>query len=221
MRNWMMAVALLAAAGPVAAQVPGIPVYNGGIATGIDLVGDAGFANSDAGKATSFAGTGRLGLGPLGITATIGSYNLSGAIPARATYGGSLNLRIFGGPFIPLSVTLQAGYGRAASYNAGVADAVTAPTIQHIPLGVGFGFKIPSPVLSIHPWIAPRIDVSRSSLNGASNTATKFGISGGLDVNTIGGFGVQLAYDRVWAGNGLTPGIFGLGAHYAIRIPGI
>lgn len=206
-----VAAALFALAAPVArAQVIGLPLYNGGIPSGIGLYGDVGFANTDYGKGKAFGATGRLGFGPLGVTATIANFNPSGPVGGRATYGGTANLRVFGGPFIPVSVTLQGGIGYIKSD-----DANLIPSSTHVPIGVGIGIRVPSPVLSFRPWIAPRIDVNRTKLGTVGNTDTNFGISGGIEANTLGGFGVQLAYDRVWAGNGVNPSLFGVGAHYA------
>jgi hypothetical protein len=36
----------------------------------------------------------------------------------------------------------------------------------------------------------------------------------------LGGFGVHASYDAVFAEGG-TPGVFGLGAHYTFRVPGL
>lgn len=224
MRSWMIAAALVAASAPAAAQVRGIPVYNGGISSGLGLYGDLGFTNTAGGKGFAYAGTGRLGFGALGLTISVGSFNLDGPVPSRATYGATGNLRVFGGPLIPLSVTLQAGYGHIAGYTA-PGGSVTAFGEDHFPIGLGLGVKIPNPVLTIRPWIAPRVDIVRAKAgafgSSASSTDANFAVSGGLDFNTISGIGLQVSYDRVWAGNGVNPGIFGIGAHYAIKVPGL
>jgi hypothetical protein len=39
-------------------------------------------------------------------------------------------------------------------------------------------------------------------------------------LNLLSGFGLHAAYDRVFLDGG-DPSIFGLGAHYAFRIPGL
>ena len=62
--------ALLLAGVPVAAQVPGLPVYNAGIPRGVGIFADLGFPNDDAGGGTAYGLTGRVGLGVLAFTAS-------------------------------------------------------------------------------------------------------------------------------------------------------
>src|ERR671910_579245 len=94
-----------------AAQVHGIPVYNSGIPTGIGVYADVGFPNTDAGKGRALALTGRAGLGPFGATAILSTFNPEGPGDSELSVGGTLNYKVFGGPLIPLSVTLQGGIG--------------------------------------------------------------------------------------------------------------
>jgi hypothetical protein len=60
----------------------------------------------------------------------------------------------------------------------------------------------------------------RVSAGGTSDTETDFGIGAGLELNLLSGLGVHAAYDRVFADGG-DPGVFGFGAHYTFRIPGL
>jgi hypothetical protein len=198
-------------------QVRGIPVYNSGIASGIALYGDVGFPDADAGKGTAFALTGRAGFGPLGATAIFSSFNPDGPASSDLSVGGTVNLKIFGGPLIPLSVTLQGGIGYSKP------DTGLLPgrdTELRFPVGLGFALTIPNPVLALKPWIAPRVDIVRSSGGGSSGTETNFGLSGGIELNLLNGFGLHAAYDRVFL-DGSDPSIFGLGVHYGFRIPGL
>ncbi|HZA97769.1 MAG TPA: hypothetical protein VE399_03265 [Gemmatimonadales bacterium] len=209
---------LLATSGqPAHAQVRGIPVYNNGIPTGIALYGDVGFPNEDAGKGTAFAVSGRAGFGPFGATAVLATFNPEGAGDNDLSVGATLNYKVFGGPLIPLSVTLQGGIGYSKP------DIGLLPGDEdelRFPVGLGFALTIPNPMVAIQPWLAPRLDITRVSGGGLSETETAFGLSGGIELNLLGGFGVHAAYDRVFADGG-DPGIFGFGAHYAFRIPGL
>ena len=85
---------------------------------------------------------------------------------------------------------------------------------------MGIALTIPNPALAIRPWIAPRIDIIRSSGGGLSNTETNFGLGGGLELNLLTGLGLQAAYDRVFTDGG-DPSVFGIGAHYVFRVPGL
>jgi len=206
---------LLGAAGAAEgrAQVTGLPVRNSGISSGLTLAGEVGFPNADYGKGTAFGGRGALGFGPLGISAVISSWNPKGPGGSQTGVGGYLNLKVFGGPLVPFSVTLQGG----AEYvkNNGT-------TLVHAPIGLGIGLRIPNPALAIKPWIAPRLDVARVSGSGISTTTEKnFGISGGVDFSLLGGFGFGVAYDRTWADNSFNPSVVSVGASYSIKIPGL
>ena len=200
------------------AQVRGIPVYNSGIATGIAIYGDVGFPNTEAGKGTALAVSGRAGFGPMGATAMLSTFNPDGPGNSELSVGASLNYKVFGGPLIPLSVTLQGGIGYSKPDN-GFLPGQEVNELR-FPVGIGFALTIPNPALAIKPWIAPRLDIVQVSGGGSSNTETNFGIGGGLELNLLSGLGVHAAYDRVFADGG-DPGVFGFGAHYAFRIPGL
>ena len=199
------------------AQVRGIPVYNSGISSGIALYGDVGFSNADAGKGKALAISGRAGFGPLGLSAILSTFNPDGPAGSDVSVGGTLNYKIFGGPLIPLSATLQGGIGYSKP------DTGLLPgndTELRFPVGLGVALTIPNPALAIRPWIAPRLDIIRSSGGGVSHTETDFGLGGGLELNLLNGFGFHAAYDRVFTDGG-DPSVFGIGAHYAFRIPGL
>ena len=213
-----LALGLALVAGSARAQVRGIPVYNSGIATGIAVYGDVGFPDAEAGKGTALAISGRGGFGPLGATAMLSTFNPDGAGDSELSVGASLNYKVFGGPLIPLSVTLQGGIGYSKPDN-GFLPGQEVNEFR-FPVGVGFALTIPNPALAIKPWIAPRIDIVRSSGGGQSNTDSNFGLGGGLELNLLSGLGVHAAYDRVFIDGG-DPSVFGLGAHYSFRIPGL
>jgi len=205
--------------GPSAsAQVRGIPVYNNGVPRGIAVYGDVGFSNEAAGKGTALAVTGRAGFGPLGATAILSTFNPDGPPGSDVSVGATLNYKLFGGPLVPLSVTLQGGIGYAKP-DKGILPGNDVTELR-FPVGVGFGLTIPNPALAIRPWIAPRLDIVRASASGTSNTETHFGLGGGLELNLLNGFGMHAAYDRVFTDLG-DPGVFAVGAHYAFRVPGL
>jgi hypothetical protein len=203
---------------PVAGQVRGIPVYNSGVAKGIAVYGDVGFTNDAAVKGTGLAVSGRLGFGRLGTTAILSTFNPDGASGSNGSLGATLNYKIFGGPLVPLSVTLQGGIGYAKP------DSGFLPTDDvtelRFPVGAGFALTIPNPALAIRPWIAPRVDIIRGSASDTSKTVTHFGLGAGLELNLLNGFGLHAAYDRVFTGLG-DPTVFAVGAHYAFGTPGL
>jgi len=222
MRHTVRAVAVLVlalGAAPLAAQNPGLPVYNLGVPRGIGIYGDVGFPDDAAGNGTAYGATVRVGFGDIGATATWSALDPEGPAGSDMSVGGTLNYRVVGGPLVPLSVTLQAGVSYAKPGEGFLpGEEITA---YHFPIGVGFALVIPNPTLAIHPWLAPRVDVAYQKAGGESDTETNFGLSGGLELNLLNGFGIQAAYDRVFVGDAADPGTFGVGAHYAFRVPGL
>jgi hypothetical protein len=206
------------AGGPVArAQVRGIPVYNNGIPGGIAIYGDVGFPDENAGKGTAYAVSGRAGFGAFGATAMLATFNPDGPGENDVAVGATLNLRVFGGPLTPLLINLQGGIGYSKP------DVGLLPGDEdelRFPVGLGFALIIPNPALAIQPWIAPRLDIVRLSGGGLSDTETNFGLGGGVELNLLNGFGLHAAYDRVFLEGG-DPSVFGLGAHFAFRVPGL
>ena len=213
-----LAAALAGMAPSAAAQVRGIPVYNAGIPRGIGIYGDVGFSNDDAGGGTAYGITGRAGLGVIGFTGTLASYDPEAA-DASITVGATVNYRVFGGPLVPLAVTLQGGVGYFSPDNGSPFD--FADSELHFPVGVGFALTIPNPILAVRPWLAPRLDLTTRKIEGGdTDTDANFALSGGLELNTLSGFGIQATYDAIFADGG-TPGVFGIGAHYTFRVPGL
>ena len=200
------------------AQVPGLPVYNSGVPGGIAIHGDVGFPDENAGKGTAYGVSGRAGFGAFGATAILSTFDPDGPGSNDVSVGATLNYKIFGGPLVPLSVTLQGGIGYAKPED-GLLPGDDA-TELHFPIGVGFALTIPNPALAIRPWIAPRVDVVHASLSGTTDSETNFGLGAGLELNLLNGFGLQAAYDRVFV-DAEDPTVFGVGAHYAFRVPGL
>jgi len=203
--------AALGLAPTLAAQAIGLPVYNNGIPTGLGVYADIGFPNDAAGGGTTLGATGRLGVGPFGVTASVARTNPEGPVDGVTSVGGTLNYKVFGGPLVPLTVTLQGGAGYASESDV---------KVYRFPVGLGLGLTIPNPALAIKPWLAPRLDISRTSSPLGSDTETNFGISGGVELNLLSGLGLHASYDRVFA-DVEDPSIFAAGLHYTFRVPGL
>jgi hypothetical protein len=210
----LLTVALLGLTLRTEAQVvvTGLPVRNAGVSTGLSLGAEVGFPGADYGKGTAYGARGAVGLGPIGLSAVISSWKPKGSTSSSTAIGGYAGLKVFGGPLIPLSVTLQGGAEYAKQSGA---------KNLHLPVGLGLALKIPNPALAIKPWIAPRLDISRISTVISSKTNTHFGISGGVDFSLLGGIGFGVAYDRVWAGRGVNPSVFSAGVNYTLKVPGL
>ncbi|HXG45746.1 MAG TPA: hypothetical protein VNJ71_13425 [Gemmatimonadales bacterium] len=202
----------LVSASRLAAQATGLAVYQGGVAGGLTIGGEVGFPDQDYGEGTAYGARASLGIGPLGIAGLVSRWDPDRPGQSAETgLGGYLSLKVFGGPLIPLSVGLQGG----------VEYVDRGGNILHFPVGLGFALKIPNPALAIKPWVAPRLDIVRTETGGSTDTDTNFGLSGGVELSLLGGFGFGASYDRVFAGGGTHPSVLSIGAHYTIKIPGL
>ncbi len=220
-RTRLLALLLFAAAGNaggLVAQVVGLPVRNAGVGTGFGIAADVGFPSASAGKGIAIGATGSIGLGPLGITASAATFDPRGAAERINSVGGTGNLKIIGGPLIPLSVTLQAGAGYHKITVPGLFGSTTKTL--HLPVGVGLALTIPNPVFAIKPWVAPRLDVVRTTLESdtpaETSTDTNFGISGGVDLGFLNGLTIRAMYDRVSRGNGVNVSTVSVGLGFKV-----
>ncbi len=206
-------VALLATALTGAgAQVLGLPVVNNGVPTGIAFAADVGFSNEYAGKGTAIGASAALGIGLLGVTASVARFNPKND-DAITSGGVSATLRLFGGPLIPFRVLLQAGVAHWQQDLVGFEGPVTAKTTR-VPISVGFAATIPNPAFAIKPWLAPRVDIFRTSLEGATDTGSDFAIAGGIDLSMLNGITIRAAYDRIFR-DGSKPSILSIGVGFA------
>ncbi len=205
MKAFVLAVGLVVGSGGVAsAQVLGLPVVNSGVPLGIAFGADVGFSNDAAGKGTAIGARGELGIGLLGVSAAVSRF-APDAGDGVTSVGASATLKLFGGPLIPFRVMLQGGIGRWTTGGSAT---------TRFPLSLGFAATIPVPAFAIKPWIAPRIEVRRVKVAGDTDTSSKFGISGGIEVAMLNGFSFRAAYDRIIGGDA-TPGILSFGIGFA------
>lgn len=206
----VLAVAAIAAT-PAAAQWLGMPVWNspkGG--TGVTLNGDLGLPNQDAGKGTAFGARGTLGLANLSITAGLASWKPDGASESFTSIGGNVGFRVIGGSLLPIALNIQLG---AAS----IAAANTAPTTTRLTAGAGIAVSVPTPGISIEPYVS--LTNRWYKLSGVSGMESNFGWTLGANAN-FGMFGLHVAYDAESVPGG-TDGIIGIGAHFQLKAPGL
>lgn len=211
-RGLILVTLALGATAPAAAQLIGMPVWNspkGG--TGLTIDGDYGKPNSSSGGGSAFGGRATLGLGTLSVTAGVASYKPSGASSSLTSFGGDVAFRVIGGSLLPFAVNIQGGAAHASSSGVTQTNVIGA---------VGISAVLPSPGISIEPYVSPGIRYTKQSISGfpaLGGSSTNFGFAVGANVG-FGMFGVHVAYDytKVSGGN---IGVFGIGAHVAIRVP--
>jgi hypothetical protein len=220
-----VALALAVTASPMVAQLMGNPVYAPG-GSGLTLAADYGAGLNDAsGKTGFFGGRAELGLPIIRLGAGFGVYDtkVAGADKEVALMG-NLALQILGGPVVPVSVSLFAGVGYLKT-SVGGSD----QTALSVPIGLALAVNIPTPGFSIDPWVAPRLQITRTS-NITSDTDVNFGASAGVNFGLPMGLGAHIALDYVvvsaptgslLSSSDLSPVLFGIGVHYTLSLPGV
>ena len=202
---------VLLCAAPAAAQFAGMPVWNspkGG--TGITISGDFGLPGAGAGKGTAFGARASVGLANLTVTGGLATWTLDGRTEALTSFGGGATFRVIGGSLLPVAINLITGAARSTAIGSGV---TLIPAMTSIVAGGGVSAKLPTPGFSIEPYVS----LTNRWAVASGGTSSNFGVTFGANLG-LGLFGVHLAYDTV-SGSGASQGIFGLGAHVALKAP--
>ena len=196
-------------AAPAAAQWVGEPVWNspkGG--TGLTISGDYGRPDSAYGKGNAWGGRASLGLGTLTLTAGVATWKPDGATESFTSYGGNVDMRLIGGSLLPVAINVQVGAARTDSANA-------TPALTSVTGAAGISVPLPTPGFSVEPYFAPGIRY-RSYSNAGNSTEFGYVIGANLGFGLVG---VHLAYDNEKLKGGGSVGVFGVGAHVAIKLP--
>jgi hypothetical protein len=192
------------------AQLEGLPAYNYAPAqAGVTVSGMFGRGLNDAsGKANSAGGMLTYGADMFWVGGGASYFDFSEA--KIVSFGGNVGVNLPLGPELPVKVAVVAGAGYWSK------EGVNALTV---PAGVTLAINVPSPTLSVTPWISPGIRYLRTSVNDISASTTKFGGSGGLTVTLPMGFGFDVAIDYTNI-SGSSPLVVGGGLHYNFQTGG-
>jgi len=191
------------------AQLAGMPNWNnpkGG--TGIRIDAEYGGPNTNAGGGSAYGARGTVGLGAFSVGLGIDSWTPSGG-SAASSWGATGAFRILGGSLMPVSLNVQAGYGKTSDLN-----------LQTYTLAAGLGVNIPIPGVTLEPWASAGERWHDVSLSTGSQTHGNFGWVLGADVG-FGMFGIHAAYDSESLQGGGTGGVLGIGAHVVLDVPGL
>ncbi len=195
------------------AQLHGMVVPNGSMGPGVMLAGDYSRGlNDESGETNYFGARVGVGLPALSFWGGVGTVKNG---DSEVTLGGGAAIKVVKGPLVPVEVSLQGGVGHLSAGGS---------TFVNIPLGVAIAIDVPSPAISVNPWVMPRIQVQRTSSDGTSQTDFGFGASGGISIGAPNGVGAHATLDwlsiDVGAGS-ITPLLFSIGLHYTISVPGL
>jgi len=194
-----LVVGLAIGAGAAQAQVWAVPK-----GVGVTVAGDFN-ANLSTGTPTFIDGRIALGLPMVGFQATF-TPNVMDAAENNVGVDAAVQLIP-----MPVSVRVQAG----ARYG-------TDSKTLMVPAGVVIGLNVPSPMLSVDPFVFPQVRYTHFD-GGGSNT--DFGVTAGLNIGLPSGLGGHIAvdYDNATADigefkDGLTVAV---GVHYRISVPSL
>ncbi len=200
------------AATPAVAQWAGMPAWNnpkGG--TGVTIDGDLGFPNTDAGKGTAFGARATLGLANISLTAGVASWKPKGASESTTSVGAVAGFRAIGGSLIPVSLNIQLGASTASS----ISGTIPVPKFTNILAGAGLSVNVPTPGLSIEPYLSIS---NRWHKPSGGSTESNIGWVIGANVG-LGMLGLHVAYDSEKLDSGATAGVIGIGVHVALKAP--
>lgn len=218
MRLWVLSSATaLALAAPVAAQAPGLAIHGAGLPSGLHVAATAGLGGASSWPGEAFTLGASLGYsrGRLGLVGTLGRIDFDGDLFESSLTGGVRGvIRVFGGGLdIPLQVDAFAGYGRFDEPEPDCIDCSkpwSRRGVQQAPAGLALTLNLSTPVVSIRPWLAPRVQLQTQVTGDVGRDELFWGASAGIDLRFLGGLGLTVAWDKVEA----TDRIIGFGLTY-------
>lgn len=222
----VMAVAAVMAAlstAPAVAQLHDNVTFPAMPGVGVTIAGDVALGLNDDAKVTGTAGAespmyvgGRitLGLPMFSVWAGAGAAPLGvEGVDSEITFGGGAGYHVLSAPLLPVKVSVQAGVGYLSETDA---------SLLNVPVGVLVVINVPSPAIGIEPWLMPRVQWSRESFMGVSDSEIGFGASGGINVTLPMGFGVHAALDWLTIGDpSISPLHAAAGLHYKVSVPSL
>ncbi len=201
---WTGPLTALVLADSVAAQAPGLPLQAASLPTGIHLAASIGLPAGGAwpGEGTALGFSAGVASARLGLVATLVRFDPERRQTDATTGAGILAVaRLVGGTLdLPLQVDVFAGYGwfdRPALCQDDCPAPGAGRGAWRIPLGVGFTMNIATPVASLRPWLAPRVELFREEGSDTRSDEARVGASAGVDLRFVGGLGVRAAWDQV------------------------
>jgi hypothetical protein len=187
-----VAAVLLLGAQAARAQIVGLPFYP--TPTGLGVMVSADYANPD-GPGTVVALRGGAGFGPLGATAVVGQFRMSGG--NENTFGATAAMKVFGGGLVPVTISAQAGFG---TMKMGTTTVTTMP--------VGVAVRASVPLFPLKPFAVGYY------MLGNDQVTKEFRATIGADFNLLLGLGAHAAYD--WGKDAKS---WAVGAHFNFRLP--
>jgi hypothetical protein len=150
-------------------------------------------------------------LANISLTAGISSWKPKGFSGSTTSVGGVAQFRVIGGSLIPVALNIQLG----GSTSSAISGTSSLPKITNLLAGAGLSVNVPTPGLSIEPYLSVS---NRWHKPSGGSTESNIGWVLGANVG-FGMLGLHVAYDSENLGGGTTAGVIGIGAHVALKAP--
>jgi hypothetical protein len=193
------------------AQLLGLPAYNYvPAAAGVTVSGMFGRGLNNASGKLNSAG-GMITYGQQMFWVGVGGSYADFSNAKVPSFGGNVGVNLPLGPSLPVKVAVVGGLGYASKNGA---------KSMTVPAGVTLAIDVPSPSVSVTPWVSPGIRYLRVDPGtGTWASTTKFGLSGGLSVTLPMGVGADAVVDYTNI-SGASPLVGGIGLHYNFKTGG-
>ena len=185
---------------PGQAQVRGVPIAAAGAPEGLSAALELAFPGDALGGGTAWAASVALQHGRFGAT-VIGAMVDGASTSNESAFGLRADVLLVRSATSPFQLLAFAGAGTTEPGDAG--------REWRIPAGVSFAFRMPTPIVTLVPWLATR--VQWTVLDDV--TDARAGIGAGIDMTWRARYGLRASYDRLLL-DGTDETTFGLGLTY-------
>ncbi len=203
----LIAVCLAVGAAPAMAQVPGLPVWRPLAAPGVVLEAEAAWPNDAMGGGAVQGGAVGYGVRNITLRGSVARVGLA-ASGAQLGWGALGRVRLAGAATSPFRAGAFAGVG-GVKVESGAASATT----YRVPVGLDLGIIVPTPVVMLGAWLAPRLDLATEEPLSSQRLTARAGFSAGLELSLLNGVGFRAGYDHVVL-DSPDASTFGLGIFY-------
>jgi hypothetical protein len=185
------ALTALGRASLLTAQVPGLPVWRPLPVSGVVFEGEAAWPNDAAGGGSVVGAAVAYGQGGVTLRGSLARVARDGS-DAEVGWAGFGRVGLAGSRSTPFRVGAFVGVGGVR-----LAHGTARATTYRVPVGLDVGIVVPTPVVILGAWLAPRLDLATADPFASKRLDARAGFAAGIDIELLNGLGVRAGYDRV------------------------
>ena len=198
------ALTTLGRASLLTAQVPGLPVWRPLPVAGVVLEGEVAWPNDAVGGGSVVGAAVAYGEGGVTLRGSLARVD-QGASDAEVGWAGLGRVALMGSRTTPFRVGAFVGVGGVR-----LASGAVSATTYRVPVGLDVGIVVPTPVVVLGAWLAPRFDLATTDPFASKRLSARGGFAAGIDIGLLNGLGLRAGYDHVFA-DPADESTFGLG----------